>query len=81
MGNSADIDSHPRHIIRPEQLPGCIRIYNAVILHQVISRKVSAVEKRQRVEQKKVSADGIRRQRGLVGGYGHASVRAVSVRP
>ena len=83
MGDLVDIDHHPRHVAGAEKLPGRILIYDAVVLHQIVSRKIGAVEQLHRMKQEIVAADadGIRRKGGLVAGDGHCAVRAVSVCP
>ena len=83
MGHLVDIDHHPRHIAGSEQLPCRILIYDAIILHQIVSRKIGSVQQLHRMKQKIVAADayGIRRNAGLVAGDGHGAVCTVGICP
>ena len=83
MRNPRDIYGHSGHVIGSEKLPCGIFVNDTIILHQVVSRKVSAVDQRQGMKQKEVPADsyGVRSNGGLVVGQCNLAVRAVSIRP
>ena len=83
MGNPADIHCHTCHIIGTEQLPGRILIYNAVILHQVISREIGTIQQLHRMKQEKITAyaDGIRSHISFVRRNRHTAVSTIGIGP